>query len=290
MLSSEVQIGLLTRLLHRDLSDYRYQTNLHKHYDISYPRSLGQDPHAIQGSKSCVRPNPEHRAVNDAGQTGSFFALAPTRADFCLPKDPTIHKALTTSQFLGKKFRWMTLGGQYDWTTKVYPSGPPPPFPSDIGHLLQGLFPETDPQAAIVNLYSPGDTLSLHRDVSEESDKGLISVSLGCDAIFIVGLESKHHDGLDVDERKTERRHKGNVQHVSIRLHSGDAVYMSGPARFAWHGVPKIIAGSCPEWMRDWPARCTGVGEEGDDFEAWRGWMAGKRINLNVRQMFDPES
>ncbi|KAI9672939.1 MAG: Acetamidase [Caeruleum heppii] len=76
---------------------------------------------------------------------------------------------------LEKKLRWMTLGGQYDWATKRYPSERPPAFPRDIATLLMVLFPQIRPEAAIVNLYSPGDTLSLHRDVSEQSEQDLVS-------------------------------------------------------------------------------------------------------------------
>ena len=78
---------------------------------------------------------------------------------------------------------------------------------------------------------------------------------------------------------------------VTLRLRSGSAVYMSGESRFAWHGVPAIVAGTCPEYLQDWPA-ASAEGEKDDEegggeYEAWRGWMANKRVNLNVRQMFD---
>lgn len=128
-------------------------------------------------------------------------------------------------------------------------------------------------EAAIVNLYSPGDTLSLHRDVSEECGQPLVSISIGCDGIFVVGL-----DGTD---------DSGEPNVATIRLRSGDAVLMSGASRFAWHGVPKVLGGTCPEWLENWPCHAL---ERGDvcyaRFEQWRGWMKGKRINLNVRQMF----
>lgn len=167
----------------------------------------------------------------------------------------------------------MTLGGQYDWTAKVYPAGKPPTFPSDITNLLQALFPDMKPEAAIVNLYSPGDTLSMHRDVAEYCAAGLLSISIGCDAIFVIGLDGQSLEG------------ESTVQ--VLRLKSGDAVYMDGSSRFAWHGVPQVVAGTCPEWLRNWPA-----GEERDEdgkdlYTAWRGWMEGKRVNLNVRQMWE---
>jgi DNA alkylation damage repair protein AlkB len=188
----------------------------------------------------------------------SFFHDDPAR--ILDPKDPAIHKPLSIQRVLERKLRWMTLGGQYNWTDKKYPSGPPPSFPEDIATLLRKMFPDTDAQAAIVNVYSPGDTLSVHRDVSEECDTGLISISFGCDGLFIVGHDSS--DGCEI-----------------VRLRSGDAVYMTGRSRFAWHGVPKIISSTCPSWLEDWPAVAS------DTLLQWKGWMSGKRVNLNVRQM-----
>lgn len=179
------------------------------------------------------------------------------------PRDPTVHKSITTQQYLTKKLRWMTLGGQYDWTNKVYPDGPPPPFPPDIKRLIEDIFP-MKAEAAIVNLYSPGDTLSLHRDVSEECNQPLVSISLGCDGIFTIGLDGEEQGGIP--------------KVATLRLRSGDAVLMSGESRYAWHSVPKVLEGTCPKWMQNWP---------GDEYEEWKGWMERKRINLNVRQMFN---
>ncbi|OQO11178.1 hypothetical protein B0A48_05434 [Cryoendolithus antarcticus] len=223
------QLQILAKTFHRDLSNPQHLTNVHTHYDV---------PTTSFGS--------------------SYFSPAAQDLVFS-PRDPAVHKPISTGQFLDKKLRWLTLGGQYDWTNKIYPAGPPPPFPPDVKQLVETLFP-MKAEAAIVNLYSPGDTLSLHRDVSEECDQALVSISLGCEGIFLVGLD---------DDRA-----------VTLRLRSGDAVLMSGESRYAWHGVPKVLAGTCPKWMQDWPA---GDGE----YEAWSGWMAGKRINLNVRQMFN---
>jgi len=220
-------------LLHRDLSIPAHKTNLHLHYNVQYP-----------------------------DQKASFFSRTPEDVQF-QPKDPGVHPALTSKSALEKKLRWITLGGQYDWTNKVYPAEEPPKFPADIAGFLQDLFPEMEPQAGIVNFYSPGDTLSLHRDVSEEVDRGLVSISIGCDAIFVIGVWDKDF---------------GKTRNMVLRLQSGDALYMSGESRFAWHGVPKIISGTCPKYLADWP---------GDEYPQWRGWMSNKRINLNVRQMRD---
>lgn len=127
--------------------------------------------------------------------------------------------------------------------------------------MLESLFPQTKAEAAIVNLYSPGDTLSVHRDIAETSPHGLVSLSLGCDAVFVVGTDEKT---------------------LALRLRSGSAVYMSEASRFAWHGVPQIVAGTCPEYLKHWPGS-----REDDEFNDWKGWMEKKRVNLNIRQMWD---
>jgi len=229
-------------------------TNLHMHYDIPYPAST-------------------------PSSTTSFFDNQ-ARDLTLVPKDASVHKPLSVPQMLNKKLRWMTLGGQYDWTHKVYPSTSPPPFPPDVADLIEGLFPAMKAQAAIFNLYSPGDTLSLHRDVSEECERPLVSISMGCDALFVVGLDRAVGEDV-VDMEKA----------VTVRIRSGDAVVMAGEARTAWHSVPQVIANTCPEWMADWPC-VTSEQHDGADghqsrYENWKGWMRGKRINLNVRQMWD---
>lgn len=260
LLANEVQRALLSKLLHRDLADQQHKTNVHLHHHLLY--------HPTQAPS---HDSPE-KSLNSSH--ASFFNMSPISSESFLPVDPSVHKPLTVSQFLNRKLRWVTLGGQYDWTRKCYPDENPL-FPTDIAAFVQCLFPEMKAEAAIVNIYTPGHTLSIHRDVSEDSTNGLVSISLGCDAIFVVGVGSEEH---------------GDAKFLTVRLRSGDAVFMKGSARFAWHGVPQIISGTCPEWLQDWPAKPNTEGvDDGCNgmYEAWRGWMSNKRINLNVRQMRD---
>lgn len=243
LLSREVQLETLSRLLHRDISNPTHQTNVHLHYHVNYP-----------GSESIpIVDTPVAKS-----HPTSFFSADPSAQ--LLPKDPNVHSPISIHDFLQKKLRWATLGGQYDWTRKEYPEGSPPPFPPDIAALVKALFPEMDAQAAICNLYSGGDTLSLHRDVSEVCDRGLASMSIGCDALFVIGLSRDPEVAAGVESES-----------IVLRIRSGDAVFMSGPSRFAWHGVPKVLKGTCPEWLSSWP---NGT-----------GFMKNKRVNLNVRQM-----
>ncbi|KAM0415830.1 hypothetical protein ACHAPT_013190 [Fusarium lateritium] len=248
LLPPTVQRDLLDRLVHRDLSNPKHQTNLHLHYDLPYPKGQQDDEK-------------------------SFFTLHPDSPASFIPKDPEVHKPLSIKQVLQRKLHWVTLGGQYDWTNRVYPDELPPQFPDDISHFLEGLFPETAAQAAILNFYTPGDTMMMHRDVSEETDRGLISLSLGCDGLFMIAPNAT--------QPQPRSEVVGEKEYLLLRLRSGDAIYMTQESRSAWHGVPKVLKGTCPGYLENWPAR------EDGKFDEWRGWMKNKRINLNVRQMKD---
>lgn len=118
--------------------------------------------------------------------------------------------------------------------------------------------------------------MMMHRDVSEEVDKGLVSLSFGCECLFMIapsrGAREKDEDDKDEDKDKKK--------YLLLRLRSGDAIYMTNESRYAWHGVPKVMKGTCPDYLADWPAS-----SENGEFDEWKGWMQNKRINLNVRQM-----
>jgi alkylated DNA repair protein alkB family protein 1 len=233
LLPPVVQQCLLDVLLHREFSKPENQTNFHLNYHVSYPE-----------------------------KQASFFSTHAESSSF-IPKDPLQNKPLSNSTALDKGLHWITLGGQYDWTNKVYPPETPPKFADDIASLVGNIFTDMIPEAAIINVYSARDKLSMHRDVSEEADRGLVSISLGCSCIFIIGLQ----DTLT-----------GELHCETLRLNSGDAVYMAGESRYAWHGVPRIIPDTCPEYLQYWP---------GNMYPEWSGWMSKKRINLNIRQMFE---
>ncbi|KAH0489621.1 hypothetical protein TgHK011_010041 [Trichoderma gracile] len=89
-----------------------------------------------------------------------------------------------------------------------------------------------------------------------------------------------HTDAEGTDEGDKKDEEKKKKKYLLLRLRSGDAIYMTQESRYAWHGVPKVMKGTCPEYLADWPA-----GREDGEFEEWKGWMQNKRINLNVRQM-----
>ena len=164
----------------------------------------------------------------------------------------------------------MTLGAQYDWTAKEYASEGAPAIPPDIAIMIHSLFPNVRPDAAIMNLYKVGDYLGMHRDVSEECDNGLVSISLGCDGVFVIALQS-------------EEEHE--LRNAILRLRSGDVIYLSGPARFAWHGIAQVLPNGCPDWLHDWPAEDARGALDVRQLSHWQGFMQNKRVNLSVRQV-----
>ncbi len=107
-------------------------------------------------------------------------------------------------------------------------------------------------QTALVNFYPPDATMGMHVDNNESSPAPVVSLSIGQEAIFRIGnTESKNKPWDDV------------------LLASGDLVVFGGPARFAYHGIPKLLPGTTP--------RGCGLDAGGTD--------AG-RINITLRQVY----
>ncbi|KAG5363789.1 Alpha-ketoglutarate-dependent dioxygenase abh1 [Yarrowia sp. B02] len=225
LMPPEVQSRLVTETIEQYLPPKEHLNNLDLFYDIPRPFNLfdNDSPHA----------EIPHRK---GGKPTSFDKIK------------------------NKQLRWVTLGGQYNWTTKVYPSFIPgsegfPYFPKNLYELLSRPLFSINPEAAIINFYSPGDILSPHQDVAELSKDDLVSVSIGLDAIFYVGL-NRYDD------------EEGLAPPLCLMLRSGDVIVMGGESRHAYHGIGKVFSGTSP------------------DLESpYQEWLDGKRVNINVRQM-----
>ena len=90
----------------------------------------------------------------------------------------------------------------------------------------EGGFENYDPDACLINRYTPGAKLGMHQD-RDEKDRRAHRVSF----VRIAG-------GVPVGRKKsgdTVRR---------MRLESGDVVVWGGPARFIYHGVSRSRTGS----------------------------------------------
>ncbi|MGA5583400.1 alpha-ketoglutarate-dependent dioxygenase AlkB family protein [Streptomyces thermodiastaticus] len=115
---------------------------------------------------------------------------------------------------------------------------PVKPFPAWLGELGRQAVRETlGPDAArdaaydiaLINFYGADARMGMHRDSDERSDAPVVSLSLGDTCVFRFG------------NTRTRTR-----PWQDIELRSGDLFVFGGPARFAYHGVPRIHPGTGP--------------------------------------------
>lgn len=93
--------------------------------------------------------------------------------------------------------------------------------PGDAWGCSAGGVPAFNPDAAIVNYYRAGDTLNGHQDdVEEDLRQPIVSLSVGCDAVFLIGGRTKA------------------VPPTALLLSSGDVIVMRSDARLSFHGAP----------------------------------------------------
>jgi DNA alkylation damage repair protein AlkB len=128
-----------------------------------------------------------------------------------------------------KKLRWANLGYHYNWTLRKYVQHEKSLFPAEFAKLCKqaaGLVSlDINPEAGIVNYYPRGTQMCGHIDDAEHCmDEPIVSFSVGCSCIFLLGGTSK------------------DAVPVPILLRSGDCVIMSGQSRCCYHGVPVILS------------------------------------------------
>ena len=147
------------------------------------------------------------------------------------------------------------------------------------------------PDAALINYYSPGDTLGGHVDDAEtDLTLPLVSFSVGCPGVFLLGGTSREQTP------------------TAMWLCSGDAVVLLGKARRCFHGVPRVL--SSQEYERVVASGCDAVSEERNgagreeileisshglysgledgtmaEFKPFAEHLQQRRINISVRQV-----
>lgn len=150
-------------------------------------------------------------------------------APFFTPRMPRTGKPFSVRMLNLGPLGWVSDEAGYRYQPLHPETGAPWPAMPD---LVLGAWRDLSlhphpPQACLVNLYGPGARMGLHQDRDEDDlDAPVLSLSLGDTAVFRVG--------------GTERRGKTG----SVRLSSGDAFLLSGPARLAFHGVDRVLAGT----------------------------------------------
>ena len=213
------------------------------------------------------------------------------------------------------RLRWTTLGRQFNWNSRGYDEAGAAAaedvvetsrkLPEELrelgsrivrlahasGALARNCEREPVFDAAIVNFYAGvSDRLCFHKDDTEEDlSQPIVSVSLGVPCVFLIGGEDKQ------------------TEPTPLLLRSGDVLLLSGPARFHYHAVPRILTGDAKEEGKedaevgqrlrarpDAARRASGCGAA-DDATLRAGdvhhqasvaadqWLARRRININLR-------
>jgi alkylated DNA repair protein (DNA oxidative demethylase) len=94
------------------------------------------------------------------------------------------------------------------------------------------------PDVALVNWYGPGAKMGMHADTDEAVPAPVVSFSVGATGVFRFGNSAG----------------RGRPW-VDLPLESGDVVVFGGPARLAFHGVPKLVSGTDDPVVGELPGR-----------------------------------
>jgi alkylated DNA repair protein (DNA oxidative demethylase) len=118
---------------------------------------------------------------------------------------------------------WMVRLGQRAVQSAIEVAGSPDTFGAG---LTAGSY---IPDAALVNYYDSAAKMGMHQDKDENSDAPVVSLSIGDSCVFRFG--------------NTINRNK---PYRDVELRSGDLFVFGGASRFAYHGIPKVHAGTAP--------------------------------------------
>ncbi|WP_416969756.1 alpha-ketoglutarate-dependent dioxygenase AlkB family protein [Streptomyces sp. 4F14] len=136
---------------------------------------------------------------------------------------------------------WHWYPYAYSCTAADGDGSPVKPFPAWLGELARravaaayGTPPDPGPayDIALVNFYDGDARMGMHRDAEERSDAPVVSLSLGDRCVFRFGNAG------------TRGR-----PYTDVELRSGDLFVFGGDSRLAYHGVPKVLAGTAPEGL-----------------------------------------
>jgi len=157
--------------------------------------------------------------------------------------------------------RWATVGYHFQWTRRQYVEDKRGVFPEDLAQLCENfagqLGYKMTAEAATINFYpDPRYLMGGHIDDAErDMSKPIVSVSFGNTVIFLIGGRSREDPP------------------VALYIRSGDIVLMGGESRFCYHGVPRMIENSAPEFFNE--------SNSPDEIR----YAHASRINVNARQV-----
>mmetsp|Transcript_6988 Transcript_6988/g.20660 ORF Transcript_6988/g.20660 Transcript_6988/m.20660 type:complete len:346 (+) Transcript_6988:49-1086(+) len=190
---------------------------------------------------------------------------------------------------------WITLGHHFHWTARCYDRAVASPLPEALSHTFANLAPGgMQPQAAIVKVYGERGYMLGHVDDAEPAaDVPLLSASLGCAGILLIGSETR------------------NDPPAAILVRSGDLVIFGGRARRCYHSMPRVLPHTAPLHLSGHDGerhlRATLHGDQcaerrcdddrgeatttahADDMvvnDAEREWLWTHRVNISLRQVY----
>lgn len=236
------------------------------------------------GSRDCVLDSmialgEAYRGDDASGGQGEGAGAASARGDLKSPGGTASlgggarAAGMPAARSLLRKLRWATIGLQFDWGKRAYNAAlPHAAVPGEIAELAARLAaPALAPgrrfsaEAAIVNFYGPDDMLGSHQDdIEADLSKPIVSISLGCKAIFLLGGPSRSDEP------------------VAMFLRSGDVVLMAGPARRCFHGVPRVFASGADA---DVPDALRAVLLAAPGTARYMEYLESSRININIREV-----
>jgi len=145
------------------------------------------------------------------------------------PRMPKSGKPMSVRMSNCGPLGWMTDEAGYRYQAHHPETGAPwPPIPDLLIAAWRDLSGYAHPpEACLINMYDDAARLGLHQDRDEKDLAApVVSLSLGDTCLFRIG-----------GTRRTEPTR-------SLRLASGDALVLGGPARLAFHGVDRIMPGT----------------------------------------------
>jgi alkylated DNA repair protein (DNA oxidative demethylase) len=129
---------------------------------------------------------------------------------------------------------WHWLPYRYTRSAEDVDGAPVKPFPgwlAELGRSAVGdAYGDPDaarryrPDVALINFYDDSARMGMHADKDERSLAPVVSLSLGSSCVFRFGNTSTR-----------------NRPWTDVQLESGDLFVFGGPARLAYHGVPRTL-------------------------------------------------
>ena len=256
-------------------------------------------------------------------------------AEWQASKAVTSEKSANKSSMLPKsgilrKLAWATLGYHFDWSSRCYHGDRQSPMPesflsigSRVADALRALHVAQKDgtkvnslkvEAAIINFYKWDSYRPMggHRDDLELTfDHPVVSISLGLDALFLLGgttLSPGSSAGAGGNEDADASGSGCLPSIVACMVQQGDVMVLSGEARLAYHGVPRILrhlqsdadqqqhngkqATACVDDRREGKGQQQeeehprqGIERKEPELELVRAYLRESRVNINLRQV-----